>query len=103
MQDIRKLMKQAQQMQEQMAKVHVQLAQHEIEGSAGGGMVVVTMNGKHEVVKLKIDPQVVDPSDIEMLEDLICAAMNDARSKIEEKTQSEMGKLTGGLGIPGLF
>lgn len=103
MQDIRKLMKQAQQMQEQMAKMHEQLAQEEVEGSAGGGMVVVTMNGKHEVVKLKIDPQVVDPSDVEMLEDLIAAAMNDARGKVEDRNQSEMGKLTGGLGIPGLF
>jgi nucleoid-associated protein EbfC len=103
MQDIRKLMKQAQQMQEQMAKVHEQLAQEEQEGTSGGGMVVVAMNGKYEVVSLKINPQVVDPSDVEMLEDLIAAAMNDARTKVEERTQSEMGKLTGGIGIPGMF
>jgi nucleoid-associated protein EbfC len=103
MQDIRKLMKQAQQMQEQMAKVQEQLAQEEQEGTSGGGMVVVTMNGKYEVLSLKIHPQVVDPSDVEMLEDLIAAAMNDARKKVEERTHSEMGKLTGGIGIPGLF
>jgi DNA-binding YbaB/EbfC family protein len=103
MPDMRKLMKQAQQMQEQMAKMQEQLAQEEVEGSAGGGMVLITMNGKHEVVKIKIDPKVVDPSDVEMLEDLIAAAMNDAGTKVQEKNQSEMGKLTGGIGIPGLF
>jgi len=104
MQDIRKIMKQAQQMQEQMQQMQEQLALEEVEGSAGGGMVVVRMNGRHEIVKVKIDPEVVDPQDIEMLEDLVAAACNDARAKVDEKVKEEMGKLTGGLGMPpGLF
>jgi len=103
MQDIRKLMKQAQQMQEQMQQLQEQLGREEVEGSAGGGMVLVTMNGRHEVVRVKIEPQVVVPDDVEMLEDLVVAACNDARAKIEEKLRAEMGKMTGGLGMPGLF
>jgi hypothetical protein len=104
MQDIRKLMKQAQQMQEQMQRMQEQLASEEIEGSAGGGMVIVRMNGRHEIVKVKIEPQVVDPQDVEMLEDLIAAASNDACSKIDEKVKEEMGKLTGGMSLPpGMF
>jgi nucleoid-associated protein EbfC len=104
MQDFRKIMKQAQQMQEQMQKMQEQLALEEVDGSAGGGMVNVRMNGKHEIVKVKIDPEVVDREDVEMLEDLIAAACNDARAKVDEKTKEEMGKLTGGLGLPpGLF
>ncbi len=104
MQDIRKIMKQAQQMQEQMQRMQEELAAQEIEGSAGGGMVAVRMNGRHEVVKVKIERQVVDPEDVEMLEDLIAAACNDACSKVDEKMKEEMGKLTGGLGLPpGMF
>lgn len=103
MQDFRKMMKQAKQMQEQMQQMQEKLQEEEAEGSAGGGMVVITMNGRHEIMKIKIDPEVVDPEDTEMLEDLIAAAANDARSKIDERVQEEMGKLTGGLGLPGLF
>jgi len=66
-------------------------------------MVTVTMNGRHEIVRIKIDPEVVVPDDVEMLEDLITAACNDARAKIDEKIQEEMGKLTGELGLPGIF
>ena len=103
MQDFRKLMKQAREMQEQMQKVQEELAQAIVEGSAGGGMVVVTMNGRHEVSRVKIDPKVIDPEDAEMLEDLIAAAINDAASKVDERTKGEMAKLTGGLGLPGMF
>ena len=104
MQDIRKLMKQAQQMQEQMRQMQEDLGKEEAEGSAGGGMVLLTMNGRHEIVRIQIDPQVVVADDVEMLEDLIIAAAPDARAKIEEKVKGEMAKLTGGLGLPpGLF
>jgi DNA-binding YbaB/EbfC family protein len=103
MQDFRKLMKQAQEMQSQMQKMQEKLAEQRIDGTSGGGMVTVTMNGRHEVVKVKIDPQVVAPDDVEMLEDLVAAACNDAVSKVQEKVQAEMGKVTGGLGLPGLF
>jgi nucleoid-associated protein EbfC len=103
MQDFRKLMKQAQEMQAQMQQMQEQLAAQEVEGTSGGGMVTVTMNGRHEVVKVKIDPQVVAPDDVEMLEDLVAAAFNDAAAKVQAKMQSEMSKLTGGLGIPGMF
>ncbi len=103
MQDFRKLMKQAQEMQAQMQRAQEELAQMEVEGTSGGGMVTVTMNGRHEIVKLKIDPEVVSPDDVEMLEDLVAAACNDAGAKIQERYKNEMGKLTGGLGIPGLF
>ncbi len=103
MQDIRKLMKQAQEMQAQMQQMQEQLAEQQIEGTSGGGMVAITMNGRHEVVSVKIDPQVVAPDDVEMLEDLVAAACNDAVAKVQEKMQTEMSKLTGGLGLPGMF
>jgi len=103
MKDIGKLMKQAKEMQERMQVMQEKLQHEEAEGSAGGGMVTVTMNGRHEIVRIKIDPEVVVPDDVEMLEDLITAACNDARAKIDEKIQEEMGKLTGELGLPGIF
>jgi len=103
MQDFRKMMKQAKQMQQQMQEMQEKLKDEKAEGSSGGGMVVITMNGRHEIVKIKIDPEVVVPDDTEMLEDLIAAAANDARAKIDERVQEEMGKLTGGLDLPGLF
>jgi nucleoid-associated protein EbfC len=103
MQDFRKLMKQAQEMQTQMQRMQEQLAEQQIDGTSGGGMVTVTMNGRYEVIRIKIDPQVVSADDVEMLEDLVAAACNDAASKVQEKTQAEMGKLTGGLGLPGMF
>jgi DNA-binding YbaB/EbfC family protein len=100
---MRKLMKQAQEMQAQIAQAQEELAGQEVEGSAGGGMVLVTMNGQHEVLKVKIQKQVVDPEDVEMLEDLIVAAANDAATKVQERYKEHMGRLTGGLGIPGVF
>lgn len=103
MKDIGKLLKQAQQMQEKMAEMQERLAEKTIESSAGGGMVKLTMNGRHEVISLKIDPEVVDPADVEMLEDLVIAAVNEARSRIDEMIKAEMSSLTGGISMPGLF
>ena len=103
MKDFTKMLKQLQETQAQMAKVQEQLAERTIEASAGGGMVKVTANGRQEILSIKIDPQVVDPGDVEMLEDLIVAALNEARSHIEELVTAEMGRVTGGLSIPGLF
>lgn len=89
-------------LQEKMAKIQADLALRTVEASAGGGMVIVTVNGKQEVLSIKIDPQVVDPQDVEMLQDLITAAVNDGLHKAQEMAASEMGKLAGGLNIPGL-
>jgi DNA-binding YbaB/EbfC family protein len=103
MKDLGKLIKQAQQVQERLAEMQARLAEKTVEASSGGGMVTAVMNGKHEVVSLKIDPEVVNPADVEMLEDLIIAALNEARTKVDEMIRSEMSSLTGGLPIPGLF
>ncbi|MCK4236650.1 MAG: YbaB/EbfC family nucleoid-associated protein [Candidatus Krumholzibacteria bacterium] len=103
MKDFGKFLKQAQQVQAKVAEMQAKLAEETVEASAGGGMVSVVMNGKQDVVSIKIDPEVVDPSDIEMLEDLVVAAMNEARSKVNELIRAEMGSITGGLSIPGLF
>ena len=96
------LMKQAQQMQQKMLKLQEEIAQKTLDASVGGGMVTVTVNGKSEVLRIKIEPQVVDPTDVEMLEDLIVAGVNEALRKAQEMMAEEMGKLTGGLKIPGL-
>ncbi|MCZ6876440.1 MAG: YbaB/EbfC family nucleoid-associated protein [bacterium] len=97
------IMKQAQQMQKKMLEVPEELALRTVEATVGGGMVSVTVNGKNEVLQVKVEPQVVDPDDIEMLEDLIVAGVNEALRKAQEMASVEMGKLTGGLNIPGLF
>jgi DNA-binding YbaB/EbfC family protein len=97
------LVKQAQQMQQRMLKLQEELAQRTVEASVGGGMVTVTVNGKSEVLRVKVEPQVVDPDDVEMLEDLIVAGVNEALRKAQELMSEEMGKLTGGMKIPGLF
>ncbi len=97
------MLKQAQKMQEDMARVQEELLTKTVEGSSGGGMVQVIISGKMELVDLKIKPEVVDPEDVEMLEDLIKAALNEGLRKAQEMASSEMGKLTGGLKIPGLF
>jgi DNA-binding YbaB/EbfC family protein len=96
------LMKQAQQMQQKMMKLQEEIAQKTLDASVGGGMVTVTVNGKSEVLRIKIEPQVVDPNDVEMLEDLIVAGVNEALRKAQEMMAEEMSKLTGGLKIPGL-
>ena len=92
------LMKQAQKMQKQMEDATKELEEKEMTASAGGGVVEVTVSGKREVTKVKIDPEAVDPDDVEMLEDLIMAAANEAIRKIDEYSQNTMGKITGGLG-----
>ena len=97
------IMKQAQQMQKKMLQMQEELAHRTVEATVGGGMVTVTVNGKNEVLQVKIEPQVVDPDDVEMLEDLIVAGVNEALRKAQEMATEEMGKLTGGLKIPGLF
>ncbi len=98
------MMKKAQQMQAKMAEMQEKLGELRIEGNSGGGMVKVTLNGKGDLVGLKIDSATVDPEDTEVLEDLIVAAYNDAKQKVEAETQGEMKKMTGGMGLPpGLF
>ena len=98
------LMKQAQRMQRQMEEAQKELEEKEVTAAAGGGAVEVTVSGKHEVTKIKLSEEVVDPDDIEMLEDLIVAATNEALRKVEAESASAMSKLTGGLGggIPGM-
>ena len=97
------IMNQAKKIQERLASVQEEMALKTIDGSAGGGMVTVTANGRQEIVSLKIEPEVVNPEDIEMLQDLVQAAVNDALRKSQEMVQQEMSKITGGLKIPGLF
>jgi len=96
------IMKQVQQVQEQMAKLQEELSGKTVEGSAGGGMVTVIANGKQEIKSIRIDPEVVDPNDLEMLQDLIVAAVNQAIERSREMMSEEMSKLTGGIKIPGL-
>jgi len=98
-------MRQAQKMQEKMGEVQKELATRTIEASSGGGMVTATVNGAQELVSVKIDPSVVDPKDIEMLQDLVTAAVNEGLRRSKQMVSDEMGKLTAGLGmnIPGLF
>jgi hypothetical protein len=97
------LMKQARQMQEKVAKLQEEAAFRTVEASAGGGMINVTANGAGDILSVKIEKQVVDPEDVEMLEDLVRAACNEASRKGREMMAEEMKKLTGGLNIPGLF
>jgi DNA-binding YbaB/EbfC family protein len=101
MKNLGQLMKQAQQMQQKMAEMQAELEAVEMTGIAGGGMVQLTLNGKGDLKRLKIDKGVVDPDETEVLEDLIVAAFNDARAKVNVHTESEMQKLTGGLALPG--
>ncbi len=96
------MMKQAQQLQKKMMKTQAELATKTIEASAGGGMVKVIANGAQKIESIVMEKEVVDPDDIEMLQDLILAAVNDALNKSQEMVSSEMSKLTGGLNIPGL-
>lgn len=103
MKNFGKMMKQAQEMQAKMAKIQEELAAKEIEATSGGGMVTVKVNGQQEVLAVTIDPEVFKDGDKEMLEDLIVAALNEARKKALELAQQEMSALTGGLSIPGLF
>jgi len=98
------LMKQAQQMQDRVKKLQEEVGQKTVEASSGGGMVTVVANGRQEVLSIKIDPSVVDPSDLEMLQDLVSAAVNEALRKSQELMKEEMGRLTAGMGLPpGMF
>lgn len=97
------IMKQAQQMQQKMARMQEELQSREVEASAGGGMVTATVNGAQQLVALKVEPSVVDPEDVEMLQDLVLAAVNEAIKKSQAMAQEEMSKITGGMNIPGLM
>ena len=100
--NIGQIMKQAQKMQEQMARVQEELANKTVEATAGGGMVTVTANGKQEILAVNIAPEVINPQDSAMLEDLVTAAVNEALRSSRELLQQEMTKITGGLRIPGI-
>ncbi|MDD5711254.1 MAG: YbaB/EbfC family nucleoid-associated protein [Smithellaceae bacterium] len=100
--NIGNIMKQAKKIQERMAQLQEELALRTVEASAGGGMVNVVVNGKYELISLKIEKEVVNPEDVEMLQDLIVAAVNEGMRKAQEMAAAEMGKITGGLNIPGL-
>ena len=97
------MMKQAQKLQAKMLKMQEELAEKTVETSAGGGMISVVANGRQQIVSITIDKEVVDPDDVEMLQDLILAAVNDALNKAQEMVAGEMGKLTGGFNIPGML
>ncbi len=96
------MMKQAQKLQAKMMRLQDELAEKTIESTAGGGMVKVVANGKQQIVAIQIEKEVVDPDDVEMLQDLITAAVNDALTQSQEMVSTEMAKLTGGLSIPGI-
>lgn len=96
------LMKQAQKMQQEMLKMQDELGARELSAAVGGGMVEAVVNGKGELLRLKLEPEVVDPDDIDMLADLVVAAVSEAQRRAQEMMQTEMGKLTGGMNIPGL-
>ncbi|MBF7084173.1 YbaB/EbfC family nucleoid-associated protein [Desulfallas sp. Bu1-1] len=98
-----KMMKQVQKMQAEMAKMQEELGNRTVESTAGGGVVKVVANGRLEIVSVEIKPEAVDPEDVEMLQDLVLTAVNEALKKAQEMMTAEMGKITGGLGIPGLF
>ena len=96
------MMKQVQKMQAQMEQIQAELKQTQVEGTAGGGIVTAIVNGKQDLLEIKIDPEVVDPEDVEMLQDLVVAAVNQARQKAQELQSERMSALTGGLNIPGM-
>jgi DNA-binding YbaB/EbfC family protein len=100
--NLNKLLKQAQKVQAQVMKAQEEMQKQEFEGTAGGGMVKVVLSGANELVSIKINPEVVDPDEVEMLEDLIVAAHSNAQEKIREASNSTMGSITSGLNIPGL-
>ncbi len=99
--NLNKLLKQAQKMQQRMMKEQEEIQRREFEGSAGGGVVRIRLNGDFELLEVRIDPAVVDPEDVEMLQDLVLAAVNDGVRKVKDATQERLSALTGGLEIPG--
>ena len=100
MKNLSQMLKQAQEMQSKMAEMQTALADLEVTGQSGGGFVTVTVNGKGDFKRVKIDPKLADPNEIEVLEDLIVAAAKDAKSKADVRVQEEMAKLSGGLSLP---
>ncbi len=100
MKNLGQMMKQAQEMQAKMAEMQEKLAEVEVTGASGGGMIQVTLNGRGEMRKVEIDPALVDPDEVAVLEDLIVAAANDARAKVEAQAAQRMSELTGGLSLP---
>lgn len=103
MKNLGNIMNQAKMMQNRLAQIQEEMAQKTVEASSGGGMVSVVANGRQEILSVKIEPEVVNPEDVEMLQDLVQAAVNDALRKAQEMVSQEMAKVTGGLKIPGLF
>jgi len=103
MNNMNQMMRQVKKMQEQMLKAQEELGNKTVEGSAGGGVVTVTANGHKKILSISIKPEAVDPDDVEMLQDLVLAAVNDALNKAEELVANEMGRFTGGMKLPGLF
>lgn len=103
MNNMNQMMKQVKKMQEQMLKAQEELGTKTVEGSAGGGVVTVTVNGHKKVTNIVIKPEAVDPEDVDMLQDLVLTAVNDAIAKADELANQDMGKFTGGMKIPGLF
>jgi DNA-binding YbaB/EbfC family protein len=101
--NMQQAIRQAQKMQEDMAKVQEELEQAEYEASSGGGMVTCKARGTKEIIAISIDPEAVDPEDVEMLEDMVVAAVNAVLEKVDEETQQKMSKVTGGMKLPGLF
>ena len=97
-----KMLKEAKKVQERIVEMQAELEQREIEASAGGGAVTVKVSGKQELISIKISPEAVDPDDVEMLEDLVIAAVNEGIRKSQEMVSTEMSKITGGLNIPGM-
>jgi len=97
------MMKQAQKLQTQMLRLQEEMAEKTVEATAGGGMIKVVANGRQQILSIQIEKEVVDPEDVEMLQDLMLAAVNDALQKSQEMVSAEMSKLTGGMNIPGLM
>ncbi|OBZ15326.1 nucleoid-associated protein [Bacillus sp. FJAT-27264] len=103
MNNMNQMMKQVKKMQEQMLKAQEELGSKTIEGSSGGGVVTVQVNGHKKLLSIQIKPEAVDPDDVEMLQDLVITAVNDALTQAEDLANNDMGKFTGGMKIPGLF
>jgi nucleoid-associated protein EbfC len=101
--NMQNMMKQMQKMQKKMSEAQEELGEEKIEGSAGGGMVTVIVSGHKEVIEVKINEEVVDPEDIDMLQDLVLAATNEALKKVDELTNQTMGQFTKGMNLPGMF
>ncbi|MDH3238814.1 MAG: YbaB/EbfC family nucleoid-associated protein [Deltaproteobacteria bacterium] len=103
MKDMQEVLRQAQRMQERLARVQEELAEKTVEASSGGGMVTAVVNGRQEVVSIRIEKEVVSPEDVELLQDLVAGAVNEAMSRSRKMMADEMAKITGGMNLPGLF